>query len=131
MAIKISELTSVETLDNTDVLPIVNESTTKKVSIKQLNDLIKSDITLLTIKKVDSVSDVTEENIIYLVPTSSTSTTSIYDEYLLIDGKAELLGNETVDLSDYPTKEEMTNAISAAIGTIDTALNELNTGGGV
>lgn len=131
MAIKISELTSVETLDNTDVLPIVNENSTKKVSIKQLNDLIQSGITLLTIKKVDSVSDVTEENIIYLVPASSTSTTSIYDEYLLIDGKAELLGNETVDLSDYPTKEEMTNAISAAIGTIDTALNELNTGGGV
>ena len=131
MAVKISDLLSVETLDNTDVLPIVNEEETKKVSIKQINDFIQSSISLFTVEKVDSVDEITKEDTIYLVPSENTDTDNLYDEYLLIDGKPELLGEETVDLSDYPTKEEMNNAISAAIGTIDTALNELNTGGGV
>lgn len=131
MAVKISDLLSVETLENTDVLPIVNEEETKKVSIKQINDFIQSNISLFTVEKVDSVDEITKENTIYLVPSENTDTDNLYDEYLLIDGKPELLGEETVDLSDYPTKEEMNNAISAAIGTIDTALNELNTGGGV
>lgn len=131
MAVKISDLLSVETLDNTDVLPIVNQEETKKVSIKQINDFIQTNISLFTVEKVDSVNDVTKENTIYLVPSQNTDTNNLYDEYLLVDGKPELLGEETVDLSDYPTKEEMNNAISTAIGTIDTALNELNTGGGV
>ena len=126
MAVKISDLLSVVTLDNTDVLTIVNQNETKKVSIKQINDFIQTNISLFTVEKVNSVDEITKENTIYLVPSSN-----LYDEYLLIDGKPELLGEETVDLSNYPTKEEMNNAITAAIGTIDTALTELNTGGGV
>ena len=131
MAVKISDLLSVVTLDNTDVLPIVNQNETKKVSIKQINDFIQTNISLFTVEKVNSVDEITKENTIYLVPSSNTDTDNLYDEYLLIDGKPELLGEETVDLSNYPTKEEMNNAITAAIGTIDTALTELNTGGGV
>ena len=131
MAVKISDLLSVVTLDNTDVLTIVNQNETKKVSIKQINDFIQTNISLFTVEKVNSVDEITKENTIYLVPSSNTDTDNLYDEYLLIDRKPELLGEETVDLSNYPTKEEMNNAITAAIGTIDTALTELNTGGGV
>lgn len=40
--IKISELNSISSLTNSDVLPIVNEAETKKVSISQLQDIFAS-----------------------------------------------------------------------------------------
>lgn len=40
--IKISELNSVETLTESDVLPIVNGTETKRVSIKKLQDVLAS-----------------------------------------------------------------------------------------
>lgn len=40
--IKISELNSIQSLTNSDVLPIVNEAETKKVSISQLQDIFAS-----------------------------------------------------------------------------------------
>ena len=115
MAIKISDLTLVETVNGTDVLPTVHESETKKVTLDQIKNYTNKDLSLLTIQKVNSVSDVTEPNIIYLVPTSDEQD-NIYDEYLLIDNKPELLGPETVDLSNYPTTDQMNSAISSAIG---------------
>ena len=115
MAIKISNLTELTELTTTDVFPIVDNSETKKTSIDTLTKYITSKISVLTTKVVDSESDVTEENILYLVPNSSSGDNK-YDEYMLINGSPELIGSQTIDLSDYPTTEEMNAAISTAIG---------------
>ena len=115
MAIKISELNELTELTIADVFPIVDNNETKKTSIDTLTKYITSKITVLTTKVVDNVSAVTEENILYLVP-NSTSADNKYDEYMLINGSPELIGSQTIDLSNYPTTEEMNTAISNAIG---------------
>ena len=42
--VKISNLNSVESVLATDFLPIVNDEETKKVSVEQLADFIKTDV---------------------------------------------------------------------------------------
>ena len=114
-AIKISELNSVETINNSDVLPIVNSNETKKISMEQIINVMKENLSLLDIQIVSSIDDITQENVLYLVP-SSEATNNLYDEYLLINGNPEMIGSTKIDLSNYPTKDEMNTAINTAIG---------------
>lgn len=114
-SVKISELNELTELTTTDVFPIVNNNETKKTSIDTLTQYVTSKISVLTTKIVDSESDVTEENVLYLVP-NSTSGDNKYNEYMLINGSPELIGSQTIDLSNYPTTEDMNNAIATAIG---------------
>lgn len=114
-AIKISELNSVETINNSDVLPIVNSNETKKISMEQIINVMKENLSLLDIQIVSSKDDVTQENVLYLVP-SSEEPNNLYDEYLLINGNPEMIGSTKIDLSNYPTKDEMNTAINTAIG---------------
>lgn len=48
-----------------------------------------------------------EENVIYLLPTSTSESGNIYEEYIYINGAYELIGTTKVDLSDYYTKEQI------------------------
>ena len=50
-----------------------------------------------------------------------------------IEDQREILTNNAIEESNknYVTDTELEGSINDAIGTIDTALNELNTGGGV
>lgn len=50
-----------------------------------------------------------------------------------IENQLEILTNNAIEESNknYVTDTELEGSINDAIGTIDTALNELNTGGGV
>lgn len=61
---------------------------------------------------VDKLPETGENNKIYLVPADN----GTFDEYYWIDGKWEVLGNVALDLSDYPTFEQMNSAINDAIG---------------
>lgn len=61
---------------------------------------------------VDKLPATGEKNKIYLVPADN----GTFDEYYWIDGKWEVLGNVALDLSDYPTFEQMNSAINDAIG---------------
>ena len=85
---------------------VVDQETLKKV-IAEAQHMKKE-----VVEALPSASDGVE-NVIYLVKKGEGGETNFYDEYLLIDGKWELIGNtETkVDLSNYPTKEEMTSEI--------------------
>ena len=73
-----------------------------------------------------------DTNTIYMVGTGEGSETSVYKEYMLINGKFELLGDSKVDLTNYATKtyaeEKATEAKNAAIadatGKIATAKQE-------
>ena len=60
---------------------------------------------------VDKLPETGEKNKIYLVPAEN----GTFDEYYWINDKWELLGNVALDLSDYPTFDQMNNAIDEAI----------------
>ena len=116
--IKISELTRVETPDLTDVLPVVNEDETKAITLEQIINIAKSNITILSIQVVNSTDDVKQENILYLVPTSD-DIGNIYNEYMLINSVVEQVGSQSVDLTGYAKTIEVEAMITEAItGTL-------------
>ena len=113
--IKISDLTNIETPVLTDVLPIVNGDETKKITLEQIVNVAKANITILSIKIVDSIDKVTEENILYLVPISNDNG-NMYNEYMLVNGKVEQVGSLTVDLTGFAKTSEVQQMIITAIG---------------
>lgn len=57
------------------------------------------------------------DSTIYMVGTGAGSETSVYKEYMLINGKFELLGDSKVDLTNYATKTEVETAKNEAVTT--------------
>lgn len=62
---------------------------------------------------VDELPETGEKNKIYLVPAGD----GTFNEYYWTGEKWDILGNVAIDLSDYPTFEQMNAAISDAVGT--------------
>lgn len=125
--IKINELDSITVVDNTNVLPIVdNNDETKKVSITQLKLKITEDITNLhfLIVQILPTTDI-QTNVIYLVPKNPSGTNDIYNEYAYINNTWEMLGTTQIDLSDYVTITNLTNTLSnyATTTYVTTAIN--------
>ena len=60
---------------------------------------------------VDKLPETGEKSKIYLVPADN----GTFDEYYWINDKWELLGNVALDLSDYPTFDQMNAAINEAV----------------
>lgn len=77
----------------------------------EVNNLI-GQITTISILVVQALPQTGETNIIYLVPKSASETSNVYDEYIYVSGAWELIGDTTVDLSNYYTKSE-TNTLLA------------------
>lgn len=71
---------------------------------KEEVDGIVADISTLSFKIVQEkpIEDI-ETNIIYLIPKSGSSAGNIYEEWIYIDNKWELLGTTDIDLSSYMT----------------------------
>lgn len=72
---------------------------------------------------VEQLPEITAANdsTIYMVGTGAGSETSVYKEYMLINGKFELLGDSKVDLTNYATKTEVETAKNDAITAAGTA----------
>lgn len=77
---------------------------------------------------VESLPDTgdADENTIYMVPQGGSTedpgtSTSHYNEYMLINGAFELIGSSQVDLTGYATETFVTNAINA-LDVADTAV---------
>lgn len=70
--------------------------------VKQLISTIQT----ASFEVVDSLpeSDI-KSNAIYLVPSNISGLNNIYDEYIYVNDKWELIGNTSIDLSQYATKE--------------------------
>lgn len=60
---------------------------------------------------VDALPDVGEKNKIYLVPAAN----GTFDEYYWTGDAWEAMGSISLDLTNYPTFEQMNSAISAAV----------------
>lgn len=65
---------------------------------------------------VDSLPEVSaaQENVIYMVPKTGGSGEQQYDEYMLINGALEKIGDSAVDLTGYATETYADNKASAA-----------------
>lgn len=90
-----------------------------KTSKSQVNKFIDTDgetktaaqISIDIFIPVDTLPEIGEKNKIYLVPAQD----GTFDEYYWINDKWELLGHVALDLSNYPTFEQMNAAINNAI----------------
>lgn len=78
------------------------------------------DIKTISIQKVDALPATGESNIIYLLPASTTSATNNYIEYIWVaaDSTFEPIGDTQIDLANYWSKTELTEATEAEISAI-------------
>lgn len=76
---------------------------------------------------VDELPDVAsaDANTIYMVKRAGRTTTDDYDEYMLINGVFELVGNSSVDLTDYATITEMQSGDSTTLGSAKSYADDL------
>lgn len=96
---------------------LVNYYTKNEVYSKvEVSNLINT-VPKFTIKIVDKLP---ENNIsleaIYLLKKTSSAVNDYYEEYIYVGGGWELIGNTSVKLSDYYTKEEVDNLLKAITG---------------
>ena len=122
--IKISSLDSVQTLTNDDVLPIVNDNDTKKVTLAQLKSKITEDITSISFEIVQTLptTDISTSTI-YLVPKSPSGTNDVYTEYVYINSGWEKIGETQIELSNYAL---LTDVLSKTNTTSYTPTNDYN-----
>lgn len=74
----------------------------------QVNELI-GNVSTIKIDVVDELPETGETNIIYFVLNDESTENNIYNEYVYINGKPELIGNTNIDLSPYALKTEFDN----------------------
>ena len=80
--------------------------------ISGLEDAI-SKLNHFTTKIVESIAEVTETGILYLIKSKDVEGKDNYDEYLYIEGQgAVLIGDTSTDLSDYYNKNEVNELIN-------------------
>ena len=89
-----------------------------------------SQVSHAVFKKVEQLPEVGETNYIYLVPKQNNDSTDNYDEWIWALQEKEKpedpdvyawehLGNTDIDLTNYPTFDEMNAAIASAIAAIN------------
>lgn len=83
-------------------------------------------------KKVDSVDDIDvgaadAEQYIYMVAKSNAEDGDVYDEYMVMDGAAEKVGDWKVDLSDYAKSEDVVAKETGKSLVNDTEITKLGT----
>ena len=86
-------------------------------SIAAVEDAI-SKLNHFTTKIVSSTDEVTETGVLYLIKDESVAGVDKYNEYIVVDGAAVLIGDTTTDLSDYYTKAEIDAEVEALEGAI-------------
>lgn len=86
-----------------------------KSEVDNLVDTIpKFDIKVVQVLPVSNISPTT----VYLL-TGDSETGNLYDEYIYVDNKWELIGTQTTDLSNYYNKTEVDNLLSAKVNSSD------------
>ena len=56
---------------------------------------------------VVALPETANENVIYMIPRESGAGQDVYNEYMYINGAWEIIGNTSVDLTDYAKKEDI------------------------
>ena len=115
---------SISSLTTFSSLKITQLAQETKHSLEQY---IQSSINGLTHLKKEIVDTLpsdedAKENILYLVKDASVVDDVVYNQYLLIDGKLEPLGNTSTDLSNYYNKDE-SDAKFALLSNLQTLID--------
>lgn len=88
---------------------------------------------------IQDLSQATATNTVYLYANNSSEASNQYDEYMLINGQLELLGQMTADLSNYMTSSEIEaalankasvsdlNALDTRVGNLESTVSNLST----
>lgn len=72
----------------------------------EVNDIVGA-IKTISMKVVDKKPTNPQTNIIYLIPNAKAELENIYDEYIYVNNKWEIIGSTAIDLSDYYTIEQI------------------------
>ena len=99
--------------DDSELRALINDRYTKEEVDNMISAIPKFDIEVVDSLPVSQISTTT----IYLLRNSGEETGNLYDEYIYTT-EWEKLGTQTVDLSNYPTTDDMNAAINAAISSI-------------
>lgn len=68
-----------------------------------------------SVKIVDVLPEIGEEQIIYLVPKEDSEAPDVHNEYIWINGAFEFIGNTAVDLTDYVKNTDYVKTTSAGL----------------
>lgn len=130
--------TTVEGLDSrlTDVEKQAKSNTAAITALtNDLDSRIENKIaaevaSLLTLKKVNTYEEIKPEledanKYLYVVPNN---TTGFYDEYVIIDGKVEQVGDTSISLEGYATEDYVDEAIKnlVSVATFNALTEEVN-----
>ena len=99
--------------DDTELRAEIDDRYTKEEVDNMISVIPKFAIAVVNSLPIEEISTTT----VYLLPNNSGETSNLYDEYIYTT-QWEKLGTQTVDLSNYPTTNEMNAAIDAAINSI-------------
>lgn len=92
---------------------------------KTLEDL---GINLSQWEKVDVLPEVGKTNVLYLVPAEKETEKNVHDEYIYTNGKWEIIGSTSIDLTGYVTIEQLAEElknVSAPIYEIEINTDEI------
>lgn len=105
------EIDHSKVLDDATPSPITTYSSLKiDTELSNLKEAIGS-LNSFEIQVVDTLPEIGDDRCIYLVPVDQEEEKDVYDEYIYINNKWELLGSTEIDLSGYATKEELDKKI--------------------
>lgn len=89
------------------IMAQVADRYTKKETNELVSKIPKFAIEVVTSLPTENISTTT----VYLKTGSKSDPDNMYDEYIYVNSKWELLGSQTVDLSGYVTTEELTETL--------------------
>lgn len=99
----------------------VNDRYTKEETNELVSKIPKFTIEVVTSLPTENISTTT----VYLKTGSKSDPDNIYDEYIYVKSKWELLGSQTIDLSGYITTDELTKALKNKVDNTNTGVDSL------
>lgn len=98
----------------------------------KINTAISSLLTIKVLESEEELDTFIDENLmtagryLYLIPKPDSN---FFDEYVVVDGKKEKVGDTSIDLSGYATTDALNNAISNLVSKTEfnTTVGNLNT----
>lgn len=121
--IKVELATKAGVADLDDYLTLENFATQLATALanyatkEQVNAAVSGALTREVVDALPEISDASA-TVIYLVPAEKADDKNVKDEYMLINGKWELIGTTKVDLSGYWSKTELEPMTEAELNAI-------------
>lgn len=123
---RIAELEAENQRLREDMTIAINSAVSDKVTESKMDTAIKSAVANINKKEiVTSLDEMTDTNTIYLIANDGKEN-NIYDEYIVINEKAEKIGTTEVDLTDYIKNTDIENLKAKEINSNSTN-NQIST----